>query len=198
MAKKRKKLGEILYRKKIVDKPTLIKAMKKSKASKMRLGETLVEMGKLTEDKLTQALAKQFGFQYIDLDNQEISQTTMELIPDELVRKHFILPLEKEDGVMKVIVSDPQNIDLIDMLRFRLNCEIECCLATPSKIKSRIHGKMDEVRSSIDATTAELERQGHDLREEIRLAEEASDSDDDGPIIRLVNMLIDEATNTFK
>lgn len=193
MAKKRKKLGEILYRKKIVDKPTLIKAMKKSKASNMRLGETLVEMGKLTEDKLTQALAKQFGFQYVDLDEIDIPQNVMNLIPDELVRKHFILPLEQDNGVMKVIISDPQNLDLLDMLRFRLNTEIECCLASPSKIKSRIHGKMDEVRSSIDATTAELEQQGLSLQEEIRLAEEASDSDDDGPIIRLVNMLIDEA-----
>ncbi|MBW8014855.1 MAG: type II/IV secretion system protein [Planctomycetes bacterium] len=193
MAKKRNKLGEILYRKKIVDKPTLIKAMKKSKASNKRLGETLVEMGKLTEDKLTQALAKQFGFQYVDLDDIEISQSTMNLIPDELIRKHFILPLEQDNGVMKVIISDPQNLDLLDLLRFRLNTEIECCLASPSKIKSRIHGKMDEVRSSIDATTAELEQQGLSLQEEIRLAE-ANESDDDGPIIRLVNMLIDEAT----
>jgi type IV pilus assembly protein PilB len=193
MAKKRKKLGEILYRKKIVDKPTLIKAMKLSKSKNKRLGETLVEMGKLTEDKLTQALAKQFGFQYIDLDEVDIPQSIMDLIPDELIRKHFILPLEKDNDIMRVIISDPQNLDLIDMLRFRLNSEIECCLAAPSKIKSRIHGKMDEVRSSIDATTAELELQGHDLREEIRLAEESSD-DDDGPIIRLVNMLIDEAT----
>lgn len=193
MAKQRKKLGEILYRKGIVDKPTLIKAMKTAKASNKRLGEILIEMGKLTEEKLTQALAKQFGFEYIDLDNLEIPKSVMSLIPDELVRKHFILPLEKDNDVMKVIISDPQNIDLIDLLRFRLNCEIECCLACPSKIKSRIHGKMDEVRSSIDATTAELEQQGHDLREEIRLAEQAGDSDDDGPIIRLVNMLIDEA-----
>ena len=194
MAKNRKKLGEILYRNKIVDKPTLIKAMKQAKASKVRLGEALVEMGKLTEDKLTKALARQAGLEYVDLDDVDIPQGTMNLIPEELVRKHFVLPLEQDNmGVLKVIISDPQDIDLQDLLRFKLNTEIEYCLAAPSKIKSRIHGKMDEVRSSIDATTAELEQMGHDLAEEIRLAEEASDTDD-GPIIRLVNMVIDEAT----
>lgn len=194
MAKKRRKLGEILYRKGLVDKPKLIRAMKKSKADNKRLGETLVDLGMLSEDDLTSALAKQFGMEYIDLDRQDISQSTMNLIPDELVRKHFILPLGQEDGRLKVIISDPLNLDLMDLLRFRLNTELECCLASPSKIKSRIHGKMDEVRSSIDATTAELEMAGHSIEEEIRRAEAADAADDDGPIIRLVNLLIDEAT----
>ena len=90
MAKKRRKLGEILYRRGLVDKPKLIKAMKKSKADNKRLGESLVELGILSEDEVTSALAKQFGMDFIDLDEQDIPQSTMNLIPDELVRKHFI------------------------------------------------------------------------------------------------------------
>ena len=132
MAKKRKKLGEILYRSGIVDKPTLIKAMRKAKSRNKRLGETLVDMGILSEDIVTKAIAKQFGLQYIDLDEADISQATLDLIPEELVRKHFVLPLEKEDGILKLIISDPLDLDLLDLLRFRLNTELECCLASPS------------------------------------------------------------------
>ena len=193
MAKKRKKLGEILYRSGVVDKPTLVKALKKSKTSNMRLGETLVEMGKLSEDILTKAIAKQCGLQYIDLDKDGIPQSALSLIPEELMRKHFVLPLEKDNGVLKLIISDPFDLDLQDLLRFRLNTEIECCLAAPSKIRNRILNTMDEVRSSIDATAAELAAAGHAIEAEIRRAEAAEDEDDDGPVIRLVNLLIDEA-----
>ena len=52
---------------------------------------------------------------------------------------------------------------------------------------------MDEVRSSIDATAAELAAEGHSIEAEIRAAQDAEDDDDDGPVIRLVNLIIDEA-----
>ncbi|MCK4959023.1 MAG: type II/IV secretion system protein, partial [Planctomycetes bacterium] len=54
---------------------------------------------------------------------------------------------------------------------------------------------MDEVRSSIDATAAELVAAGHAIEAEVSRAEEAED-DDDGPIIRLVNLIIDEAVRS--
>jgi len=193
MAKKRKKLGEILYRSGVVDKPTLVKALKKSKSNNKRLGEMLVEMGALSEDIVTKAIAKQFGLKYIDLDSEDIPQSSLSLIPDELMRKHFVLPLEKDNGVLKLIISDPLDLDLQDLLRFRLNTELECCLASPSKIRNRILNTMDEVRSSIDATAAELVAAGHAIEAEVRRAEAAEDGDDDGPVIRLVNLLIDEA-----
>ena len=193
MAKKRKKLGEILYRSGVVDKPTLIKALRKSKSRNKRLGETLVDMGILSEDIVTKAIAKQFGLEYIDIDEADISQSAMSLIPEELVRKHFILPLEKDNGRIKLIISDPLDLDLLDLLRFRLNAELECCLASPSKIRNRILNTMDEVRSSIDATAAELAEAGHAIEAEVRRAEAAEDEGDDGPVVRLVNLLIDEA-----
>ena len=192
MAKKRRHLGEILYRKGLVDKDGLIKALKKSKAGNKRLGETLVEMGLVTEDNITQAIAKQFGLEYINLDEQTIPQSAMKLIPEELIKKHFILPLGMENGRLKLIISDPLDLDMLDLLRFRLNMDLECCLASPSKIRAHILHTMDRVRSSIDATAAELAAAGHAIEAEVRRAE-AAEEEDEGPIIRLVNLIIDEA-----
>lgn len=192
MAKQRKHLGEILYRNKLVDKDGLVKALKKAKAENKRLGEALVSLGMLTEDQVMQALAQQFGMEFVDLDKVQISASTMKLIPDELVKKHFVLPLGKEDGRLKIIISDPLDLDMLDLLRFRLNAELECCLASPTKIRTHILHTMDEVRSSIDATAAELAAAGHAIEAEIRKAE-AAQADDEGPIVRLVNLMIDEA-----
>ncbi len=192
MAKQRKHLGEILYRNKLVDKDGLVKALKKAKAENKRLGEALVSLGMLTEDQVMQALAQQFGMEYVDLDKVQISASTMKLIPEELVKKHHVLPLGKEDGRLKIIISDPLDLDMLDLLRFRLNAELECCLASPTKIRTHILHTMDEVRSSIDATAAELAAAGHAIEAEIRKAE-AAQTDDEGPIVRLVNLMIDEA-----
>ena len=192
MARKRRHLGEILYRKGLVNKEGLVKAIKKSKANNKRLGETLIEMEMVSEDEVSQAIAKQFGLEYIDLDEQEIPKSARKLVPEELMRKHLILPLGMDNGRLKLIISDPLDLDTLDLLRFRLNAELECCYANPSKIKSYIFQKMDEVRSSIDATAAELAAAGHEIEAEVHRAEDA-EYEDEGPIIKLVNLIIDEA-----
>jgi len=192
MAKKRKHIGEILYRNKLVDKEGLTKAIKKARSEGKRVGETLIELGIVSEDNITRALAKQQGLEYIDLDKQGIPQNAKKLIPEELIKKHFVLPISAENGVMKLIVSDPLDLDLMDMLRFRLNMDLECCLASPSRIRSYILNTMDEVRSSIDSTAAELTAAGHAIEAEVRRAQDADD-EEEGPIIRLVNLIIDEA-----
>jgi len=191
MAKSHRHLGEILYAKGWVDKPGLIKALKKAKETNRRLGEVLVEMGLVTEDQIMQALARQFGMNYVDLDEVEIPSDVRSLIPEEIIKKHRVLPLGKENGRLKIIIPDPMNLELLDLLRFRLSSDLECYLASPSKIDSYINRKLDEVRSSIDATAAELTEAGHAIEAEVRRAQ-ASD-EEEGPIIRLVNMIIDEA-----
>ena len=192
MARKRRHLGEILYRKGLVDKAGLVKAIKKSKANNKRLGETLIELGMVNEEDVSQAIAKQFGLEYIDLDNQEIPQDARKLVPEDLMRKHLILPMGIDNGRLKLIIKDPLDLDTLDLLRFRLNAELECYYANPSKVKTYIFQKMDEVRSSIDATAAELAAAGHAIEAEVRRAE-AQEYEDEGPIIKLVNLIIDEA-----
>jgi len=195
MPRKRRHLGEILYRSGLVKKEALVKAIKKSKADNKRLGETLIDMGLINEEDLSRKIAEQFGLEYIDLDEQEIPQSARKLIPEELMRKHLILPLGMDNGTLKLIISDPLDLDTLDLLRFRLNAELECCYANPSKIKSYIFQKMDEVRSSIDATAAELTAAGHAIEAQIQRAE-AEEDEEEGPIIRLVNLIIDEACRT--
>jgi type IV pilus assembly protein PilB len=119
------------------------------------------------------------------------------------------------NGRMKIIVTDPNDFETLDMLRFRFNVDLECYYANPEKVAEYINnldsgsGEQDleqgeesdsggfgdddgGYRASIDATAAELAAEGHAIEGEIRRAAAAGE-DDDGPIIRLVNLIIDEA-----
>jgi type IV pilus assembly protein PilB len=193
MSKTRRHLGEILYKKGYVSKENLIRAIKKGKQANKRLGEMLVEMGLANEDQVYECLAKQFGFDFVDLDEVEIPQNASTLVPEELIKKHRVLPLGQDNGELKIIIKDPMDLDLLDLLRFRLNTELRCCLASPAKIETYIMHKMDQVRSSIDATAAELAAAGHTIEAEVRRAQASEDENDDGPIVRLANLIIDEA-----
>ncbi len=200
MAKIQQRLGEMLYKAGIVQKQPLIDAIKASKTSNKRLGEVLLERGLIDEDTLFKAIAKQFGLEFVNLDKIFISADAIKLVPEDLIKRHNILPLGMNNGKLKIIMSDPMNFDIMDTLRLRLNADIECCLAPASKITRYIQDMVDQVRSaendrlkhSIDATAAELAEAGHDLKAEALRAQEAG-SADEGPIIKLVNLIIDNA-----
>jgi len=200
MAKSRKHLGEILYKAGLVKKQALIDAIKTSRAKKKRLGEVLVELGLIDEETLTKAIAKQFGLEYVNLDKITIPPEVMKLVPEDLIKRHNVLPLGMNNGRLKLIISDPLNLDVMDTLRFRLNTELDYCLANPSKISSYIQGtpektktgEEDRLKHSIDATAAELAEASRGLQAEA-LRAEAAGGDDEGPIVRLVNLIIDNA-----
>jgi type IV pilus assembly protein PilB len=126
MAKNRRKLGEILYESGLVGKEVLVQALKTSREKNKRIGETLVELGLVSEDDVSKAIAHQFGIDYVDLDKQSIPQSILNLIPEEVIQKYGVLPLSKENGRLKLIISDPLDLDMLDTLRFRLNSEIDC------------------------------------------------------------------------
>jgi len=200
MAKTRRHLGEILYKTGLVKKDALINAIKTSKAKNKRLGQVLLESGLVDEETLTKAIAKQAGLQYVNLDKTTIPPETMKLIPEDLIKRHNILPLGMNNGRLKLIISDPLNLDAMDAVRFRLNAELDCCLANPTKIRSYIQESFDKVekedddrlKHSIDATAAELAEAGHELKAEA-LRAQAEGGDDDAPIVRLANLIIDNA-----
>jgi type IV pilus assembly protein PilB len=199
MAKKRRYLGEILYKAGLVKKEALINAIRTSKTSNKRLGQVLIELGLIDEETLTKAIAKQFGLKYVNLDQVSIPSNAAKLVPEELIRRHGILPLSMDNGKLRLVISDPLDLDTMDTIRFRLNTELECYLANPARIRAIIQESFDAVkkqeddklRHSIDATAAELAEAGSELQAEAFRIQ--ADGDDEGPVIRLVNLIIDTA-----
>jgi len=181
MAKKRRHLGEILYKAGLVKKEALIEAIKASKSNHKRLGEILLDKGLIDEENLTKAIARQFGLEYINPDKASISPDAAKALPEELVKKHNIIPMDMSNGRLKLIISDPLDLEMMDIRAY-----LEDSL---SEVASE---EDDRLRHSIDATAAELAEVGHELQAET-LRAQGADPDDDAPIIRLVNLIIDNA-----
>ncbi|MDG2054218.1 MAG: ATPase, T2SS/T4P/T4SS family [Phycisphaerales bacterium] len=209
MARKRKKLGEILRERKFATKETLTQGLEISHGSGKRLGEAMVEAGLLDESNLAEALAEQFGMEYVDLNSDDIeSRCDMSLVPGDMVKKHLIVPMEKVSGRMKLVVHDPMDLELLDLLRFRLNCEIDTAVSSKSQLREFIEGvnaaegqagdggslfggQESLVTDSVDVTMDRSVDTSVDASVDI-----AAGDGDDAPIIRLVTRLITEAVRT--
>lgn len=196
----RKHLGEILLRAGVVEKNALIEGIRQARTTGKRLGQILLEKGLLDEETLTKALAKQAGLKYVNLDKISIPPDYTKLIPEDLIKRHNIIPLKLENRRLQLIIGDPLDLDMMDAVRLRTGAELECFLASPSKIRAFLERSADEVatqqhdelKHSIDATAAELAEFGSELQAEV-LRAEAAGFVDDGPVVRLVNLIIDTA-----
>ena len=196
MARKRKQIGAILLEWGLLNQGDLDKAVAQSKRTHHRLGEALVEMGLVEEEQVTKAMATQFDLEYVDMDQHVVDLGVLDLIPDELIRRHLILPMGQENGKLKIIIHDPLDLDTMDLLRFRLNKELECALASKSKIKRYIDTFMDKLGSSLDATVDELHSSidaSIDASIDMDAADPSAPDDESAPIIKLINNIINEA-----
>jgi type IV pilus assembly protein PilB len=196
MASKRKKLGDILVEWAIITPKNLQRANEQAESTHRRLADVLVEMGLADEDQVTKAMACQFDLEYVDLDHHVVDRAALELVPEDIIRRHMILPIGKENGRLKIIINDPLDLDTMDLLRFRLNTELECALASKSKIKRYIDTFLDKIGSSIDAAVDEIQSSidaSVDASIDIDALDASELGQDSAPIIKLINKIIDEA-----
>ena len=61
-------LGELLLREKILSVEQLKSALEFQKKNSLPVGTSLVQLGYLTEEDIAQALSRQLGYPYIDLE----------------------------------------------------------------------------------------------------------------------------------
>jgi type IV pilus assembly protein PilB len=186
--KQRQRLGEILVKWGVVTQSGVDEALEHARAESLRIGEALIALGLADEEDVTKALATQYDMEYIDLDRNVVVPTDLHLIPDDIIKRHLVLPLGRENEKLKIVITDPLDLETLDMLRFRLNFDLEPCLASKSKMRNYIE---QFIRSDMS-----LDHQVHLMEEGERNGASEGDEkldEDSAPIIRLVTMIIGEA-----
>ncbi|MBT3200700.1 MAG: Flp pilus assembly complex ATPase component TadA, partial [Phycisphaerales bacterium] len=192
VGKKRRRLGEILVDWGVCTPAAVDEAVENSHEEGIKIGEALIALELASEDDVTKALANQFDMEFIDLDQNVVVPTELNLIDETLIKRHQILPLAMEEGRLKVLITDPLDLETLDMLRFRLNCELNTCLASKSKMREFIRQYIGSSQS-IDKALEEFDDDSMAVDGE---EAEGAVSEESAPIIRLVTMILSEAVNT--
>jgi len=114
---RRKKLGELLCEKAYLDEVNLGVALAEQKVKPRQLGQILLELGYVTQAQLNEALAIQAGIERVDLSDLSIASEVIGMVPAELVSKHNILPLWRQNGRLAVAMTDPLQIQVVEDLQ---------------------------------------------------------------------------------
>ncbi len=194
MASSKKRLGEILVSSGVVSEDQLKTALGMQKGAGKRIGEILVDMGAAKEEDVSKALSRQFGYEYVDVFNDAVSkQIDLKAIPEELVRKHLILPMGKDKGRLRLVIHDPKDLELLDMLRFRLNAELDLRLSSRSKIKAFLDGKQGPAPIVAAETKESLLSASIDKSLDKSIDSSIDQAAESAPIIKLCSKIIVEA-----
>jgi len=197
MARKRKKLGEILQEWGNVTEQQVDQALAMAKGSGKRIGEAIVEASFAKDVEVAKALAAQFDMEFINLDAPEAqAEVDLDLVPDDLVKKHLVLPMGSSNGRLKLVIHDPMDLELLDLLRFRLNRDIETAIAPRSAIKAFLD-RLSGADSSGMFSEESLVTESVDVTMDRSVDTSVDIADgEDAPIIRLVHRIIVEACRT--
>ncbi len=190
------RLGELLVRKGLITAKQLDDALQEQKISGNKLGTSLVKLGFLSEKHLVSFLSKHYGVPAIDLAEVEVDSEAVRLIPADVVYKYQILPIKRIGSNLRMAMADPSNILAIDDIKFLTSCNVEVFVSTESAIKMAIDKYYDPSSAMAEIMMGQMGDE-----EKMELLEDAEEVDinelqqasEDAPVVRLVNMILNEA-----
>jgi type IV pilus assembly protein PilB len=196
MALKKNNFAEILIRHGTLSPDQVDEADHMARQSGMKLHEAIVRLGYASGEDVVRAMAEQHGLEYVNLSDVMVPPAVVELVPESVARENAILPLAAEDGMLKVVASDPDDYETIEKLRFILNRRIETALAPREAILEAINRYYGQtVGESTDSMLQDFTDTAIDFTEtedETRTKEDDVDQSS-APVVRLVHLIITEA-----
>lgn len=159
-------------------------------------GTLAVEKGLLTEDELLTSLSKKLRVPYVkNLEEEGLDPSLVSRVPIVFSKKHKVVPMKMEDGILTVATPDPLNYEPLDDLRLIIKCqEVRVVLSSEREVVRAINrfyeqsaDTPEEMIQSMDAESSD--RILHELEETADLL----DISDEAPVIKLVNLILFQA-----
>jgi type IV pilus assembly protein PilB len=154
--------------------------------------EALVQYGAASSEGVARTLAARYHMPLVDLPLTGVEEEAAKEIPLHVLERIIAIPYALADGVLRVAIADPGNIQAIDELRIATRHQLELAVAAREDIESEIRrlvraSEAFGARAAVEEELAEVEEEeeGDDL--------EVDDGISDAPLVRLVNSVIFQA-----
>ncbi|MCM8784377.1 MAG: type II secretion system ATPase GspE [Candidatus Omnitrophica bacterium] len=188
-----KPIEEIMLDSGLITPQQLTQAKEEAQKFGLSLEDTLLRLGFITEDALTSKIAESLSLPYVKLSNYLIDQKVIKLVPEEIARKHKLIPLFMLEDTLTLAMANPQNIVALDEIRLKTKLKyVDVVMAGKTEIENAInqyYGGSGDVGTIIeDINIEELRRVSEDTSPEL-LAQIAEET----PVIKLTNLLLQEA-----
>jgi len=115
---KRKRLGDILKERGEISSESLQKLFDEQQDKVIRLGELILERGLVEKSALTKALEEVSGIPYLDCSTVKCDPEALRIMPVDIAQRLSVLPIRIEKLKLVVAMAEPQNLAVLDELRF--------------------------------------------------------------------------------
>ena len=136
------RLGEMLLEAGLIDQFQLESALSMQRNLGGRIGSALVKLGYLPEETIMEFLETQVKYSRVSLKELEVPEQLMRLLSIERMLDLLVIPIElRKSGSeksLRMAMTDPTNLKLIDDLQFATGCKILPVLAPEDEIAQAI------------------------------------------------------------
>jgi len=133
-----KKLGEMLVYYKIITPEQLEEGLKIQKNMVKRIGETLIDLGRVTQDEINWVLGKQLNLPYVQINVDNIDIQLSKNISEDVLRKFKAMPIMELNDELVVAMADPTDEEAIKMIKEVTKRKLKIVLASFKNIDETI------------------------------------------------------------
>ena len=130
------------------------------------------------------------GLPYIELLDYPIDRSAIALVTAAICRRHEVLPIATNKGRLVLAMADPGNVVALDDVRASSRMHVEAVGVDRNDLLAAIDRYLRADGELSDLTTALLEKNLPEERNDFGLSDSA---EDDAPIVRFVNLLVSQA-----
>lgn len=156
----------------------------------------LVKMGVVrSEDEVASFVGKHLKIGTLKLSDLELNPDIVKLIPVDIARKFKVIAISKLNKTLLVAISDPNNIYVLDAIKFITGCTVQPVISPEEAIEKAINANYGEESNLLDM----IKGMEEDSDLEVVTAEDAPDESDilsaiqDKPLVKLVDSIIADA-----
>ena len=136
---KKRFFGTILIERNLITSYQLKHVLQFQEKQGGQIGRILVELGYIQERDVVMTLGIQCNVPYIAIDQYEIDQNVIQLIPKDIAYKYQVVPLDCVNRILSVVMSDPLDATAKSDLQNITNCRLVPFIATHREIEKAIH-----------------------------------------------------------
>ncbi|MBL8503269.1 MAG: Flp pilus assembly complex ATPase component TadA [Rhodocyclaceae bacterium] len=186
------RLGEILVQQNLLSQDQLQAALDEQKKTGRKLGRVFVDKGFVTEEQISEAIARQINAPYINLKYFNIKPAMVRLLPEAQARRFRALVLEQRDNAVRVGFADPTDLFAYDEVARILKRDIDIAVVTESQLLEavdRVYQRTEEISGLAKELTAELGEGAVDLG-----ALALTPGLEEAPVVKLLQSVFEAAT----
>jgi type IV pilus assembly protein PilB len=188
----RKRLGDLLVEAGRVTFEQLEYVLNRQKRTGKRLGELLVEEGIVAENDILNILEIQLGVKRVNFDEIEVDTEAVKAISANLASKHNIIPISVKNNKIQIVMSDPLNIIAIDDVRIATGHRVETFIASTGEVREAIRRYYSS--QYVMKAADDLSKEQYSNKAESREEEAvAAEEVKNAPVVRLVDSIIENA-----